>query len=388
MSKKTVLMRLGSGAVAAFVASGAVLFGAAAANAAPPAGTVGKLTFTPETGTDLTAQVAHTSGACPTTADSANVLVVGPVGAANPTFPADNPYAIVTTTKASFSTTDPFDLPFRVNLKDAAADRGLSLQAGEYDVTARCVKGLTQEVQGTFTGALYFTSPTAYQVTDPNAAPTATTTVLSVSPASPAAAGSSETVKATVSPVAAGSVQFGDGASALGAAVPVSAGVATLSTTLPVGTHSLTAVFTPADPAAFAGSTSVAVPYEVKAPTGAVATRTKLSVIPNAALPRGVPRLLKADVTPVGAVGTVQFKDRGTNVGKPVSVVRGQAWLVTSQLATGSHSLTAVFTPANPAAFGPSTSAAVPVSVTAPAPRVMQQILTVLAQLIIKLLIP
>src|SRR5262249_52426583 len=162
--------------------------------------------------------------------------------------PANNPYPIVTTTKASFSTTDPFDLPFRINLKDAATDRGKTLQAGEYDVTARCVKGLTQEVLGTFTGALYFTSPTAYQSTDPNAGPTATSTVLNVTPVSPADAGTSETLKATVSPSAAGSVQFKDGTAALGAPVPVAGGVASLNTTLPVGTHSLTAVFTPADP--------------------------------------------------------------------------------------------------------------------------------------------
>src|SRR5262249_46663349 len=140
------MIRLLPGALAVAVAAGATALSGVVANAAPPAGTLGGLTLTPATGSDLTAPVARTSRARPTTADSANVLITGPVGAADPTFPPDNPYPIVTTTKASFSTTDPFDLPFRLNLKDAATDRGKTLQAGEYDITARCVRGLTQEV--------------------------------------------------------------------------------------------------------------------------------------------------------------------------------------------------------------------------------------------------
>jgi len=180
---KKFLMRWGSGAVAVAALSGTVLFSSVAMSTAAPAGTLGGVTFTPSSGSDLTAPVARTSGPCPATADSANVLIVGPVGAADPVFPEDNPFVAVTTSKASFSTIDPFDLPFRLNMKDAAADRGKTLQAGEYDVTARCVKGLTQEVLGTFTGALSFTSPTAYQTagtgtpgTSETVAPTSVTT--------------------------------------------------------------------------------------------------------------------------------------------------------------------------------------------------------------------
>ncbi|MGH3669786.1 MAG: hypothetical protein ACRDSH_04010, partial [Pseudonocardiaceae bacterium] len=77
------------------------------------------------------------------------------------------PFPIVTTTKASFSTIDDFELPFGLTLKDAATDRGTTLLAGEYDLTAQCVKGLTQESFGTFTGAIYFTDPTTYQANDP-----------------------------------------------------------------------------------------------------------------------------------------------------------------------------------------------------------------------------
>ena len=59
---------------------------------------------------------------------------------------------------------------------------------------------------------------------------------------------------------------------------------------------------------------------------------------------------------PFNATGTVQFKDGTTVLGAPVPVTAGFAFLHTSALTTGTHTLTAVFTPTNPAAFGPSTS--------------------------------
>jgi hypothetical protein len=331
------------------------------AAAAPPAGSLGNLTITPPTGSDIDVPTARTSGPCPATAQGANVLITGPVGIADPTFPPDNPYPIVTFTDVSFSTTDPFDLSFELSLKDAAVDRGKPLQVGEYNLTAQCVKRLGG-VEGTFTGALFFTSPTAYQTTDPNVNPTATTTVLAVTPASPAAAGTQETLTATVSPVGAvGSVQFKDGTNNVGGVVAVSSGSASAKTTLPVGTHSLTAVFTPTDPTKFGSSTSNPVSYEVNAPTGAKVTTTTLTVAPRPAF-QGLPVFLRANVAPVGATGTVQFKDGTIALGAPVPVFSGTAFLLTSKLTKGTHSLTAVFTPANPAAFGPSTSS--PVSLT------------------------
>ncbi|MGH3672117.1 MAG: Ig-like domain-containing protein, partial [Pseudonocardiaceae bacterium] len=123
-----------------------------------------------------------------------------------------------------------------MTLKDAATDRGTTLQAGEYDITAKCVKGLTQESFGTFTAAMYFTSATAYTTTDPNAGPVATTTSLTVSPVSPAGSGTVETLTATVAPAGAvGSVQFKDNGTNVGSAVPLSGGTASLTQTLASG---------------------------------------------------------------------------------------------------------------------------------------------------------
>lgn len=91
----------------------------------------------------------------------------------------------------------------------------------------------------------------------------ATTTTLVASPASPQPSGTTVLLTARVVPAAAGSVQFADGGFDLGAPVAVSAGTATMSTAiLAVGTHSLSAVFTPADEDA-GPSTSIPVAYAV-----------------------------------------------------------------------------------------------------------------------------
>jgi hypothetical protein len=92
---------------------------------------------------------------------------------------------------------------------------------------------------------------------------TATSTTLSVTPPSPAAAGTAETLTATITPATAGTVQFLDGSTPLGAPVAVSGGTASLITTLAFGPHSLSAMFTPLDPTSIAGSTSPPVPYTV-----------------------------------------------------------------------------------------------------------------------------
>jgi len=93
----------------------------------------------------------------------------------------------------------------------------------------------------------------------------ATTTTLAVAPSGTSVEDAPVTLTATVAPAAAGSVEFRDGSTVLGSD-DTSDGVARLETTdLAVGDRSLTAVFTPADPAAFVGSTSAAVAHAVTA---------------------------------------------------------------------------------------------------------------------------
>lgn len=190
-----------------------------------------------------------------------------------------------------------------------------------------------------------------------NAAPPAATAITLgvIAPAGPSgvAPGTVETLKATVFPSAAGSVQFEDGGVDIGSPVIVSDGVASSSTTLSPATHSLTAVFNSSDPA-FTGSTSPTVRYVVAAPTGVTATTTALSVFPSGAS-EGMSVVVLANVAPLGAAGTIQFFEGTAALGAPVPATSGFALLITT-LPQGIHSLAAVFTPANPAIFVPSTS--------------------------------
>lgn len=99
---------------------------------------------------------------------------------------------------------------------------------------------------------------------------TATSTVLTTSPASPVTPGTPLTLTAKVSPATAvGGVQFKDGTANLGSPVIVSNGIAAGTTsTLPLGSHQMTAAFIPTDAAAFSPSTSPARSVVVANSTG------------------------------------------------------------------------------------------------------------------------
>ncbi len=205
--------------------------------------------------------------------------------------------------------------------------------------------------------------------TDGTAAPPTSTTSLVVSPASPVDQGSPVTLTATITPsVAAGTVQFKDGVTNLGNPVIVSNGTVSATTSrLSRGSHRLTAVFSPSDPSAFSQSTSPPVNLTVFGLTDAMtATTTTLTVAPAFPVAQGSPVTLTATITPPVAAGTVQFKDGVTNLGNPVTVSNGTALGTVSTLSGGSHQLTAVFSPSDPSAFGPSTSPSVNFVVTVP----------------------
>lgn len=97
----------------------------------------------------------------------------------------------------------------------------------------------------------------------------------------------------------------------------------------------------------------------------ATATTIQLTTSPASPVVQGSPVTLTAAVTPTTAAGTVQFKDGTSDLGGPVVAGNGTASTSTSTLAVGSHQLTSVFTPTNPAAYGPSTSQVVTVLITA-----------------------
>jgi hypothetical protein len=173
--------------------------------------------------------------------------------------------------------------------------------------------------------------------------PTSTTTTLTASPASPEPVGTQETLTATVSPSAApGTVQFEDNGTNIGSPVTVSGGTAQVQTsTLPVGTDALSAVFTPTGGSGYSGSTGT-LSFTVNAATS---TTTTLTASPASPQQFGTQETLTATITPSAAPGSVQFEDNGTNIGSPVTVSGGTAQVQTSALPVGTDALSAVFTP-------------------------------------------
>ncbi|MBO1900569.1 DUF3616 domain-containing protein [Leucobacter weissii] len=166
------------------------------------------------------------------------------------------------------------------------------------------------------------------------------------------------TLTATVAPAdAAGAVEFRDGAAVLGTET-VSGGAASVTTTsLTAGGHTLTAVFTPADPGAFTASTSDPVSVAIAAKP-AVDTVTQLAVSGDRV--EGETLSLTATVTPA-APGSVEFFNGSALLGS--SGTSAGVASATATLPAGTHQLRAVFEPANPAAFTGSTSSVVSVTV-------------------------
>jgi hypothetical protein len=121
------------------------------------------------------------------------------------------------------------------------------------------------------TGVVPTTPPSggSFPVAD-SSTPAPSSTKLTVSPASSVAQGTAVTLSARVTrPTAAGTVQFKDGPTNVGAPVTVGNGTASQTTSmLATGPHRLIAVFTPTDPMALHRSTSPATALTVTAPDG------------------------------------------------------------------------------------------------------------------------
>jgi hypothetical protein len=188
----------------------------------------------------------------------------------------------------------------------------------------------------------------------------ASTTTLAAS-ASSVEVGSAVNFTATVAPAAAtGTVQFLDGTTSLGSG-PVSAGVATFSTSaLGVGNHSVTAAYS--GDANNAASTSSAAPVTVTV-AAPRATTTVLSVSPVTGDAYQNVTLTTAVTAATGlANGTVAFADGSVPLGTVPCVAGVVAPFSTNALGAGAHSLVAVFTGTAP--YTSSTSAAVPATYT------------------------
>jgi hypothetical protein len=314
---------------------------------------VGSLTlnavFAPTAGTGY----AGSTGTADFTVDpltaTTTVLTVAPV--------SPQTFGTSETLTATISPTATGTVQFQNGTTDLGSPVDVSAGVATYTTSALPVGSLTLHavfvptVGNGFAGS---TGQASFTVT-----PIATTTTLTVAPGSPQLLGTSETLTATVSPTATGSVQFQDGTTDLGSPVAVSAGVAHFTTAaLPAGTLTLHAVFTPTAGNGYAGSTGTAT-FTV---TPLTATTTSLTVAPTGPQLVGTSETLTATVSPT-ATGTVQFEVDSTPIGAPVTVTAGVATYTTTALPPGALTLGAVFTPTAGNGYAGSTGTA-PFTVT------------------------
>jgi hypothetical protein len=219
-----------------------------------------------------------------------------------------------------------------------------------------------------YSGDASFTASTSSAFTQTVGANATTTSV--ASSANPAVFGQSLMLTATVlapsGGTPTGTVTFKDGSTTLGTASLAASGLATWSTSsLPVASHSITAVYS--GDSSFAGSASSALMQIVNQASTSTALSTSLS---PAVFGQSVTFTARMAVTGAGSgtpTGTVQFKD-GTIILGTGALNAGVATFTTSSLAVATHSITAVYN--GDGNFLSSTSAAVtetinPATVTA-----------------------
>ena len=194
-------------------------------------------------------------------------------------------------------------------------------------------------ISASYAGDANFTTSTSSAVVQTVKA--AVSTVVTSSP-NPSSYGQAVTFTATLSPapIDGETVTFMDGSAVLGTA-PLSGGVASFTTTLPlkVGSHSIKAVY--AGDATFAASTSAALTQTV----GKAATSTALTSS-NDHSPPGQPVTFTATVSVTSGsgipTGSVTFTADGAVMGKVALPSSGVATLTTSALTT-THTITATY---------------------------------------------
>lgn len=214
----------------------------------------------------------------------------------------------------------------------------------------------TQTIKASYGGGSGFGTSSATLSQTVNAA--ATTTAVTSVP-NPSAYGTSVVVTATVTSatgaVPTGTVSFSVGSTAIPGCSALAlngSGVASCTASnLAGGTETINAAYTPSGTSFTSSNGSI---------TQSVTAATTTTTLTSSANPStyGTSVTLTASVAAASggpAAGTVTFFDGATAIGGPVAVSGGTATFTTSTLATGGHSLSAVFTPTNSADFSTST---------------------------------
>jgi hypothetical protein len=193
---------------------------------------------------------------------------------------------------------------------------------------------------------------------------TASTTTLTASPTTgPAGTSVLLTAKVTGGTAApTGTVTFLDGGTIIGTSSVGASGTATLSTSsLPVGSDTITAVYS--GNTTYATSTSNAVTVTITGTTQKSSTTTLVATPTSGGL--GTSITLTATVTGTGGTptGTVTFSNNGVTIGSAAVNGSGRAVLTLTTLPVGTNGLTATYLGSG--AFTSSTSASTTVIITA-----------------------
>jgi Bacterial Ig-like domain (group 3) len=219
-----------------------------------------------------------------------------------------------------------------------AAYSTTTLSAGSHSITA------------VYSGdSTYGTSTSSALTQTINAGSKASTTTAVTSSANPSTVGANVTFSAAVtsstSGTLTGTVQFYDGATALGSPVVLAAGAAQYSTTaLGAGAHAITATYS--GDTNYATSTSPALTQTVNSATKAATTTAVQSSLNPSTVGASVTFTAMVMTSQAGTItGTVQFYDGATALGSPVALVSASASaaLSTTTLAQGANTITATY---------------------------------------------
>jgi hypothetical protein len=172
-----------------------------------------------------------------------------------------------------------------------------------------------------------------------------TPSITATSSLNPSAFGTQVTFSASLTAAlansATGTVQWMDGATAIGSPVPISSAAASMPVaTLTAGTHSITAVYS--GDSDFTGATSAPISQVVNKATPGVGGFAPITIASSLN-----PSIYQNAVTltataPAGSTGTITFMDATTALGAS-PLVAGSATFSVSTLTAGTHPITAVY---------------------------------------------
>jgi len=225
---------------------------------------LGTLYLTPATGDGEVYFDIDTNGPCPEETQAVTVKLIGQdvVDNGNNLVMGNTNYSALQP-NGSGGRTGAATSPLKVVFQNS----GVLPQNATYTVVWVCQSTGGGTVYGEFRSTIDITTTGGFELTYSQASQAEdTVTTVTAGPADPVASGTQTTLTATIAPAAPGNVQFKRNGANFGPLVAVSGGTAQYAASLPPGTSSLTAAFTPSDSNAFQPSVSGAVSYLVIAP--------------------------------------------------------------------------------------------------------------------------